>query len=301
MSGFWKNRKLFAALSVFGVSVVMFFGLLNLCTSCFGWDLPKTAVLKKENASLKARYGLLAGRIRNQKDELITLGIRDDNVYRSVFGLNPIPENIRCSSCTSDGHGEPVLLQLCDTLLSMAYVQTVSYDAIESMLDNAGDMASSIPAICPVLLEGRKSYMSSVFGARSHPVLGIRRFHKGVDFAMKPGHAVYASGDAVVEKIKIEMRGYGRQIILDHGFGYKTRYAHLKNIYVAEGMKVRRGEMIATTGNSGISSGPHLHYEVIYKGRNVNPQNYFDRDMSVSQYRDIIANAASRSEKKMPR
>lgn len=289
------------ALLLTGVSLVIFAGVIGVYVIYTGGEFPKTILLEKENASLKARYGVLAGKLRNQKEELEVLGIRDDNLYRSIFGLNPVPWDVRSGAFAEEKPGELPLVQYCDSLLNMAYVQTMSYDAIEAMLQNAGDMAGSMPAICPVLLEGRKSYMSSVYGSRRHPVLNMRRFHKGVDFAMKPGHPVYATGDAIVESIKIEMRGYGRQIVLNHGFGYKTRYAHLKNIYVAEGMKVKRGEMIATTGNSGMSSGPHLHYEVIYKGNSVNPQNYFDRQMPSSQYRDIIANAASRSEKKMSR
>jgi len=289
------------ALILLAVSWVLFVGVMNFHTAVMGWDLPKTVILKKKNASLKARYGLLSSKMRNQKEDLATLGIRDDNLYRSIFGINPVSQDIRRVAFATDKRNALPQVQLCDTLLGMAYVQTISYDAIEAMLHNAGDMAGSIPAICPVMLEGRKSFLSSKFGVRRHPVLRVRRLHKGVDFALKPGHAVYATGDAVVETVKFEMRGYGRQIVLDHGFGYKTRYAHLKNIYVAEGMKVRRGEMIATTGNSGLTSGPHLHYEVIYRGNSINPLNYFDIDMPSAQYRDIVANVAAHSEKKMTR
>ena len=124
-------------------------------------------------------------------------------------------------------------------------------------------------------------------------MLKRRRMHTGIDFALPKGNGVYATGDGVVEEVKVEVRGYGRQVVINHGFGYKTRYAHLNKIYVAPGMQVKRGELIASVGNTGLSSGSHLHYEVIYKGKNVNPYNYFDRDISLEQYKDIVGKVSA--------
>ena len=121
--------------------------------------------------------------------------------------------------------------------------------------------------------------------------------HKGVDFAMKPGNPVYSTGDGVVESVSFEFFGYGNSVLIDHGFGYKTRYAHLKSIGVVEGMKVKRGECIGQTGNSGKSSGPHLHYEVIHKDRPVNPYYFYDLDMTPEEYATMVQSTADASEK----
>ena len=114
---------------------------------------------------------------------------------------------------------------------------------------------------------------------------------------MKPGNPIYATGDGVVESVGFEFFGYGNSVLIDHGFGYKTRYAHLKSIGVVEGMPVKRGECIGQSGNTGKSSGPHLHYEVLYKGRPVNPYNYYDLDMTPEEYSTLVQSTADASQK----
>ena len=142
-----------------------------------------------------------------------------------------------------------------------------------------------------------KYRLSSSFGYRTDPFTKKSKFHSGVDFAMKPGNPVYATGDGVVESVKFEFFGYGNSVVIDHGFGYKTRYAHLKSISVMEGMTLKRGECIGQTGNSGRSSGPHLHYEVIYKGRQINPYNYYDLTISPEEYQSMVRETEATSEK----
>jgi murein DD-endopeptidase MepM/ murein hydrolase activator NlpD len=112
--------------------------------------------------------------------------------------------------------------------------------------------------------------------------------HKGVDFAMKPGNPVYATGDGVVESVSFEFFGYGNSLLIDHGFGYKTRYAHLRAALVSEGQKVKKGDHIAELGNTGRSKGPHLHYEVFYKNKTVNPLNYFNLEISPEEYAQMV-------------
>ena len=158
-------------------------------------------------------------------------------------------------------------------------------------------MASCIPAISPVVPDRSIYRLSSSFGYRSDPFTGKSKRHSGVDFALKPGNPIYATGDGVVEKVKYEFYGYGNQVLIDHGFGYKTRYAHLKSINVVEGMKVKRGERIGDSGNSGRSSGPHLHYEVIYKDKHINPANYFDLTITPEEYSTMVQNTAEVSDK----
>ena len=182
-----------------------------------------------------------------------------------------------------------------DILTKKAYVQSKSFDDVEALSQRAGDMASCIPAIPPVLPDKSKYRISSTFGYRSDPISGVSKMHTGFDFACKPGNPVYASGDGVVSSVSFDLFNYGNSVVIDHGFGYKTRYAHLKTIFVAEGMKLKRGECIGESGNSGKSTGPHLHYEVIYRGKFVNPVNYFDLEMPVEEYASMVKNTAKES------
>ena len=158
------------------------------------------------------------------------------------------------------------------------------------MSRHAGELASSIPAIPPVVPDKSKYRASSPFGGRADPISGRYAFHEGFDFAMKRGSPVYATGDGVVESVTFQFFGYGNMVTIDHGFGYKTRYAHLNSISVVEGMKIKRGECIGEVGNTGKTTGPHLHYEVHYRGNPVNPANFFDLDMSVAEYETMVKN-----------
>jgi murein DD-endopeptidase MepM/ murein hydrolase activator NlpD len=184
-----------------------------------------------------------------------------------------------------------------DVLTKKTYVQSKSFDEVSLLSRRAGDMASCIPAIPPVSPDPAIYRLSSSFGYRSDPFTGRSTRHTGVDFALKPGNPIYATGDGVIESVKFEFFGYGNQVVVDHGFGYKTRYAHLKSVGVVEGMKVKRGECIGLSGNSGRSSGPHLHYEVLYKGNFVNPANYYDLAITPEEYSTMVQNTADASEK----
>ena len=182
-------------------------------------------------------------------------------------------------------------------LLKKTYVQSKSFDEVAQLSRRAGEMASCIPAIPPMNPDTKKYRFSSSFGYRKDPFTGRSKRHTGVDFAMKPGIPIYATGDGVVESVKFELFGYGNQVVINHGFGYKTRYAHLKSVGVGEGMKVKRGECIGLSGNSGRSSGPHLHYEVLYKDNYVNPANYFDLSITPEEYGTMVQDIADASER----
>ena len=171
-----------------------------------------------------------------------------------------------------------------DQLSKKAFIQSKSFDEVLRLARQAGDMASSVPIIPPICPDRKRYRISSTFGRRADPKTGRPAFHQGLDFAAKKGEPVYVTGDGVVESVRFDLRGYGNQIIINHGFGYKTRYAHLSFVNVVEGMKVQRGECIGSVGNTGKSTGSHLHYEVIYKDRPTNPANYMDLNMSVEEY-----------------
>lgn len=293
---------------LFVVSVCMTLLYFWIYTEVLGCELPKTALLKKENAQWCSRVELIDRQLDNYDKALTSLQMRDDDIYRSIFGMNEIPSEIRNAGFGGvnryghlDGVGHDDFLKntvvRLDVLTKKTVVQSKSFDEVAVLSKRAGDMASCIPAIPPVNPDPSIYRLSSRFGYRSDPFTGRTKRHTGVDFALKPGNPIYATGDGVVVSVKFDIFGYGNNVLVDHGFGYLTRYAHLKSIGVVEGMKVKRGECIGESGNSGRSSGPHLHYEVIYMDRHVNPANYFDLSITPEEYAAMVQNIADASEK----
>ena len=279
--------------------LVMAFGWVLLYISVLGFDLPKTALLKRRNAEWTSMMDRMNSRLDPVEQVLEDLGHRDDHVYRSVFGMDEIPQAVRHSGFGGvnryswlEGVDKGSALRRTsirlDKLTKEAYVQSKSFDEIEQLSKMAGDMASHIPAICPICTDSKTYHLSSPFGYRHDPFNRYSKMHTGMDFACNPGNPVYSTADGVVEKVKHELFGYGNSVMINHGFGYKTRYAHLKTIKVAEGQLVHRGENIATTGSSGRSTGPHLHYEVMYKNDFVNPWNFMDLTMSAEDYMELV-------------
>lgn len=299
-----KRSRVIKSLAFFSASLALSVLYFWIYTSVLDLELPKTLLLKKTNAELVSRAEVLNRQLDQYDEALNTLQMRDNGIYRSIFGMNEIPEDVRNAgfggvnrySHFTNGPLKNTARRL-DILTKKTFIQSKSFDEIAQLSKRAGDMASCIPAIPPVTPDPKIYRLSSRFGYRTDPFTGRTRHHAGVDFALKPGNPVYATGDGVVSNIKFELFGYGNQVIIDHGFGYKTRYAHLKTIGVVEGMKVKRGECIGISGNSGRSSGPHLHYEVIYKNRNVNPANYYDLTITPEEYATMVQNIADSSEK----
>ena len=264
-----------------------------------GLDLPKTAYLKRRHASLEARINVLNSELDQSERALYGIERRDDGVYRSIYGLSPIPEEVKGSGLEgvnryaelerlgANSELRRAVLRT-DALMKRVYVNSKSLDEVYQAAVESGDMISCVPNVPPILPKKGTFYLSSSFGYRSDPLYGDSRRHQGQDFASTIGNPVYATGDAVVEKVTYQHRGYGNEIVLDHGYGYETRYAHLNTIEVAEGMKVHRGDRIGTVGNTGKSTGPHLHYEVVYRGGRVNPMNYMDINMPVEEYEAMV-------------
>ena len=272
-----------------GLSILVAGGLCFLYfwlyTSVLGWDLPKTARLKKENAMWQSKIALAERQLDICEETLQGIEERDDHVYRSIFGMNVIPDEVK--DAKPDPQADPLTSRI-NSLTKRAYVQSMALDEVYGIALTAGDMVSHIPAVPPILPKSGSYRMASPFGYRVDPVYGGTRFHAGQDFAADVGYPVYVTGDGVVEKVNYGFTGYGNEIIIDHGFGYRTRYAHLSRIDVAKGMKVTRGDQIGAVGKTGKATGPHLHYEVIYKGNAINPYSYMNLDMTVEEYIAMI-------------
>jgi murein DD-endopeptidase MepM/ murein hydrolase activator NlpD len=295
-------------MTMFVVSLFMTGIYFWLYSSVLGLESPKTLLLKKKNAEWCSKIEVMNRQLDEYDDALASLQMLDDEIYRSIFGMDEIAPEVRNAGFGGvnrysqyDGIDDNGLLKKTairlDILTKKTYVQSRSFDEVALLSKRAGDMASCIPAIPPVNPDPSLYRLSSRFGYRSDPFTGRSARHNGVDFAMKPGNPIYATGDGVVESVKFEFFGYGNQVLVDHGFGYKTRYAHLKSVGVVEGMKVKRGECLGLSGNSGRSSGPHLHYEVIYKGSHVNPANYYDLTITPEEYGAMVQNTADISER----
>ena len=303
-----KKARIMRSLAFFAGSILLAMMYFWLYVAVLELELPKTIILKKKNAEWTSRIEVLNRQLDKCDDALASLQMRDDDIYRSIFGMHEIPAEVRNAGFGGvnryahlEGVDQGGLLKSTtlrmDVLTKKSYVQSKSFDEVAQLSRRAGDMASCIPAIPPINPDPTKYRLSSSFGYRTDPVYGRSARHTGVDFAMKPGNPIYSTGDGVVESVKFEFFGYGNQVVIDHGFGYKTRYAHLRNIGVVEGMKVKRGECIGESGNSGKSTGPHLHYEVIYKGSPVNPSNYYDLTITTEEYATMVQNTADMSEK----
>ena len=271
-----------------------------LYTSVFHWDLPRTAVLKRRAAEWEARIEVLSNRLDLYDRTLTGIEQRDDQVYRSIYGLGEIPEAVKNSGLGGlnrytelDRLGTNSSLRQTvrrlDFLTKRAYIQGKALDEVGLLARTAGDMLACVPSVPPLIPDHNKVHLSSGFGYRTDPVYGGGERHGGQDMAAATGTPVFATGDGVVIQAEFKSNGYGNQIVIDHGYGYQTRYAHLSVISVVSGMRIRRGEQIGNVGSTGKSTGPHLHYEVVYRGNRVNPMNYMDFNMSLDEYRSMIS------------
>lgn len=264
-----------------------------------GADLPKTAILKLQNAIWSTRMDQMSKQLDRYDQLLSLMEMRDNRIYRSVYGLDEIPQAVRGSGlggehryAALEGTALLDITRRLDVLEKRAYIQSKSFDDVAAVQQTAGDMALHIPAIPPMDTDPSTYRMSSPFGYRSDPLLGYTKRHTGMDFACPPGNPIYATGDGVVVLAKYDHSGYGRHVEIDHGFGYVTRYAHMSRLDVEVGQVVRRGDCIGLSGRSGRITGPHLHYEVIYRGNYVNPAWYMDLDMPSKDYMEMVRKPA---------
>ena len=258
---------------------------------------PREKQLLREKEAMEAQLTNLHQQVDQMQIVMTDLQQRDDNLYRVLFGAEPIPMSIRqgtqrkiayyeeLASMTNSQLSADLALKV-DVLEKEMYVQAKSYDDILEMAKNQKIRMENIPAIQPVMNKDLKR-VASGYGMRIDPVYHVRKFHQGMDFTAPTGTEVFATGNAKV-KFTGWKQGYGNTVILDHGFGYETLYAHLYKSLVRKGQKVRRSDIIAFVGDSGKSTGPHLHYEVRLNGKPVDPRNYYFYDLSPEEYDQMI-------------
>ncbi|HBD27129.1 M23 family metallopeptidase [Flavobacterium sp.] len=303
-----KKRKKFGYIVLFLVSSALFgflIFLLLINTSYF--ETPKDKIQAREIEALALNYKVLNKKLDLMNEVLEAIENRDNNIYRIYFNTTPISEEERKAGFGGvnrykdlQGFNNSELMEnttkRVDVLTKELVIQSKSLDEIVALAKQKEKLLAAIPAIQPVKNEDLKQ-MASGYGYRSDPFTKIRKFHYGMDFTARTGTPIYATGDGVVYKADASLSGYGNHIEVNHGYGYKTLYAHLSKYNCRPGQRVKRGDIIGYVGSTGRSQAPHLHYEVFKNGERVNPLNFYYGSISAKEYIEIskLANQENQS------
>ena len=297
-SEFWLYTKSVLPFVLVGLAMFVFMLFIG---DRYDIKNPKSYMIDKRSKEWRSKMDIVVRRMDNVRGQLHAMEMRDNNLYRLIFGMEPISSDVREAGyggvdrysylTATDPFGKVTSMVIeSDVLTKKAYLQSKSFDQITLFSDRAEEMVSCVPNIPPVKFENVRH--TSGFGMRRDPITKARmRHHNGVDLAPRSGQVgepVYVTGDGVVTAVSFQMGGFGNYVTVDHGFGYVTRYAHLRKANVAVGQKLKRGQQIGEMGNTGRSTGTHLHYEVIYMGKPVNPLNYYDKDLAAEDFNSII-------------
>jgi murein DD-endopeptidase MepM/ murein hydrolase activator NlpD len=303
-----KTRKKIGVVLLFLVASGLF-GFLSfvvlLNTPYF--ETPKNRLQAREIENLKLRYAILDKKMDEVDNVIGLIEDRDNNLYRVYFNASEIPEEQRKSGFKDvnrykdlEGYDNSQLVanttKRIDVLRKELAIQSKSLDDILKMAKAKDKLLAAIPAIQPVRNENLKQ-MASGFGYRTDPFTKARKMHEGMDFTAKIGTPIYATGDGVVERADNTASGFGNHIVINHGFGYETLYAHLSKYKCRAGQRIQRGDIIGYVGSTGRSEGPHLHYEVHKNGKVVNPLNFYYGNISAVEYVAIaqLANQENQS------
>jgi murein DD-endopeptidase MepM/ murein hydrolase activator NlpD len=262
------------------------------------FDSPKEKALKREVEQMTIQYDLIHREMADVENVLTDLQKTDDNLYRTIFEAEPIPSTEREGGIGGvnryealEGFNNSKLIietaNRLDKIRKKVYVQSKSYDNLIKLAENKEDMLRSIPSIIPISNKDL-TRTASGYGWKIHPFYKISKFHYGMDFTAPLGTEVFATGRGTVVSVLTTQRGFGKQIVIDHGFGYTSTYAHLSNFNVRVGQKVQRGDIIGFVGSTGTSVANHLHYEIKLNGVNVDPVNYYFEDLSPEAYERMI-------------
>ena len=281
---------------LFGVVI----GVVAVIVGLQFMEAPKERALKREVAQYKRQLRVLGDRVERAETVLADLEERDNVLYRTIFETEPVSEATRRSGIggveryeefdrMDNGQLLKQTTMKVDDLTKRLYVESKSLDELYAMARTKNERMASMPAIMPVAKNRCK--VISGYGMRYHPILKYRRLHAGIDLTARPGTPIYATGDGVVRvagRNPEGYAGYGVVAVVDHGFGFITLYAHMQGVNVRVGQKVKRGEQIGTVGSSGMSSGSHLHYEVMVNGKHVDPVYYFGGDLTPEEYEEVL-------------
>lgn len=283
---FFKNVLILFSISCLIVFVFSFF-----------FDTPAEKYQKRENKELLAQYNILNQKLKTLEQSMDEIQKHDNNIYRLIFGIDPMTDDQKQGHGGVDPYKDLSELSNSELLIETTYkiddlthkivTQTESYGEVMKMIQEKEQYLKSIPAISPISDKNLTRFASG-FGYRIHPIYRTLKMHNGIDLTAPVGTKVHATGNGVVVSAGFSSGGYGKKVIIDHGFGYKTLYAHLNDTYVKVGKKVKRGDIIGEVGNTGRSTAPHLHYEVRKNDKTENPVNYYYADLTPEEYDEMI-------------
>ena len=291
-------------------SVIISLGLIALAVVLrFGFEryypTPRQVIYEKQNTTLRSDYIALNSQLQEVESQLTELRNRDDRFYRSILSLEPVPTSIReAGTGGSDRNAhlrnlrEPGFVmdvsQRIDKISSVMQIQSSSLENVYAEALSNQDFLACKPSINPIS-SADPFWLTSSYGFRKDPFTNMRTAHYGIDLAGPYGLEIHCTGEGTVVLARLNRSGYGKEVIIDHGYGYTSRYAHLQDIYVKYGQKLKRGEVLGTLGSTGRSTGPHLHYEIKKSGRTVNPMYFFYENLSANEY-TTLASRANESE-----
>ena len=296
-----KKRKKFGFAALFIVASALF-GFLSFVVllNVPYFKTPNDRVQQREIENLRLNYSILNKKLEQLQVVADQMADRDNNLYRTYFNTTPITEEERKSGYKNNyvalqGYNNSELLirttKKVDVLSKELAIQSKSLDAILKLAEAKQDFLASIPAIQPVQNE-KLRHVASGFGYRTDPFTKARKMHEGMDFTAKTGTPIFASGDGIVARADNSASGFGNHIVIRHGYGYESLYAHLSKYKCRAGQRVKRGDIIGYVGSTGRSEAPHLHYEVHKNGKVVNPLNFYYGSISAVEY-VAISNAAN--------
>jgi murein DD-endopeptidase MepM/ murein hydrolase activator NlpD len=301
-----KSDVVLNALGIISLTIAMAVGLLIMYSNYF--ESPKELILKNEVKELEFYYDKLNQDVELLSKILNNIEHRDDNIYRVVLGAEPIEKSVRDAGvggadryadirAKTIEHKDLVIAlhERVDKLRRKLYIESKSQDEVVMLAEKKEKLFAAIPAIQPVSNK-QLIALASGYGLRIHPIYKVKKMHHGIDFAANIGTPIYATADGKIAVVDVKFSGYGKVIEIDHGFGYRTRYAHMHGFAVRLGQQVKRGDLIGYVGDTGVSTAPHLHYEVLINGVQVNPVHYFFNDLTPDEYEKILELASTENQ-----
>lgn len=293
-----KSDIVLNALGILSLIVATAVVLVILYINYF--ESPKELIQRNKLAEQEFIIESLSKEVDIINDVLAAVENRDDNIYRKILGAEPIDKNIREAGVGGYDRykdlrekkllHEDMILALrekVDQLKRKVYIESKSQDDVIKLAENKEKLFAAIPAIQPISNK-QLIALASGFGLRIHPIYKLKKMHTGIDFAATIGTPIYATADGKVQTVDIKFSGYGKVVEIDHGFGYRTRYAHMHEFAVRQGQSIKRGDLIGYVGNTGQSTAPHLHYEVLINGHQVDPVHYFYNDLTAAEYEKVL-------------
>ena len=291
----WKKRLL-RVLGFLSVAVVFASVIVVFAYNFF--DSPKEKQLKRQLDEISLQYEILKERTDQAEAVLNDIQDRDNTIYRVIFEADPIPNSLREAGFggvdryndLKDYYNADLIREVTmqvDKLSKQLYIQSKSFDEVFNLVKNKSQMLASIPAIQPIANKDLK-YVASGYGWRIHPIYKTEKMHTGMDFTAPIGTPIHATGNGSVSKVEYDGRGYGNNVMINHGWGFESVYGHMSKIVVRPGQKINRGDLLGYVGNSGTSTGPHLHYEVRKGGNPVNPANVYYNDLTPEEYEKMM-------------